>query len=279
MIPERKIDGYFYVWHRLNMNLTSAGVALWDDVGSETHNCLYSEWFHFNPMADGTDMFDFELANGMSCELLEPLKRYRLGYESDELQLDLLWEGAYAPPNLHYDNSAEGGFDVYGDSTTSSSVRPRAPSHRTARRSRSTVITSATTRAAFARVRSATSRRRVRPRLGLRAKRLRRDDGAARADGSRDRPIDRPARLWPLHQGRRAGDDRRRRARGVRARARRPSPPGRHAAGGRERSGAARRGRGRIPLQVAQSLPCSGVSRSGRSTARRAGANARTGST
>jgi hypothetical protein len=114
MIPERKINGYFYVWHRPNMKLTSAGVALWDDVGTETHNCLYSEWFHFNPMSEGTDMFDFQLANGMTCELLEPLKRYRLRFESEELQLDLLWEGAYPPPNLHYDNSAEDGFDVYG---------------------------------------------------------------------------------------------------------------------------------------------------------------------
>lgn len=114
MIPERLIDGYFYVWHRPNMNLTSAGVAVWDGTGCETHNCLYSEWFHFNPMLPGTDMFDFTLGNGMSCRLLEPLKRYRLGYESEEFVLDLVWEGAYAPPNLHYDNHAEQGFDVYG---------------------------------------------------------------------------------------------------------------------------------------------------------------------
>jgi hypothetical protein len=114
MIPEHRIDGYFYVWHRPNMNLTSAGVAMWDERGGETHNCLYSEWFDFNPMAPGTDMFDFRLANGMSCELLEPLRRYRLGYESDAFSLSLLWEGAYTPPNLHYDKSAEQGFDVYG---------------------------------------------------------------------------------------------------------------------------------------------------------------------
>lgn len=112
MVPDRKIDGYFYVWHRPNMKLTSAGVAVWDDVGMELHNCLYSEWFHFNPMAEDTDMFDFALGNGMRCSLLEPLKRYRLAYESPEFGLDLLWEGAYHPPNLHY--TAEHGFDIYG---------------------------------------------------------------------------------------------------------------------------------------------------------------------
>jgi len=112
MVPERRIDGYFYVWHRPNMNLTSAGVALWNDVGSESHNCLYSEWFHFNPMAPDTDMFDFSLANQMTCRVVEPLKEYRLGFTSDELQLDLSWTGAYAPPNLHY--TEEHGFDIYG---------------------------------------------------------------------------------------------------------------------------------------------------------------------
>ena len=114
MVPELNLDGYFYVWHRPNMKLTSAGVAVWDDRGSETHDCLYSEWYHFNPMAPETDMFDFRLGNGMSCEVLEPLKRYRLGYDSDELQLDLLWEGAYHPPNLHYSNSDADGFEVWG---------------------------------------------------------------------------------------------------------------------------------------------------------------------
>jgi hypothetical protein len=112
MVPERKIDGYFYVWHRPNMNLTSAGVALWDDKGTETHNCLYAEWFHFNPMAAGTDMFDFELGNGMRCKVLEPLRRYELGFTSDECSLDLSWTGAYHPPNLHY--TGEHGFDIYG---------------------------------------------------------------------------------------------------------------------------------------------------------------------
>jgi hypothetical protein len=114
MIPERKIDGYFYVWHRPNMRLTSAGVAMWDDSGCETHNCLYSEWFHFNPMSEDTDMFDFELASGMRCKLLEPLKRYHLAYDSPDFALDLIWEGAYAPPNLHYDQSADQGFGIYG---------------------------------------------------------------------------------------------------------------------------------------------------------------------
>lgn len=112
MVPERKLDAYFYVWHRPNMQLTSAGVALWDPHGTETHDCLHAEWFHFNPWAEGRDMFDFELGNGMRCRTIEPLRRYELSYTGDGCSFDLEWTGAYHPPNLHY--SAEHGFDIYG---------------------------------------------------------------------------------------------------------------------------------------------------------------------
>lgn len=102
MIPERRINGYFYVWHRPNMRLTSAGIAIWDDTGSESYDCLYSEWFHFNPMTDDTDMFDFTLANGMTCANISPLKHYNLSYESSECVLELDWKPFSHPPNQHF---------------------------------------------------------------------------------------------------------------------------------------------------------------------------------
>jgi hypothetical protein len=112
MIPERKIDAIFYTWHRPNMGITAAGVALWDPYGAEKHNCLYYDWYNFNPLPDGADMFDYELANGMRCELLEPLKRYKLDYHSDNCTIDLLWEGVTEPLNLHF--QANTGFEDFG---------------------------------------------------------------------------------------------------------------------------------------------------------------------
>src|SRR5277367_4043237 len=100
-IPEREIDGWVYVWHRPNMNLTAAGVALWDPNGSQRQDCLYYHWFNFNPLPSDADMFNFELENGLSMELLEPLRQYRAQYKSEECQLDLTWTAANEPQILH----------------------------------------------------------------------------------------------------------------------------------------------------------------------------------
>jgi hypothetical protein len=113
MVPERNIDGYFYVWHRPNMNLTAAGIAIWDDVGTEHHNCLYSDWYNFTPQTPATDMFSYTLRNGMSCELIEPLWEYRLRHDSPTCRVDLNWRGTEDPLNLHWGHEKEG-YDVFG---------------------------------------------------------------------------------------------------------------------------------------------------------------------
>jgi hypothetical protein len=102
MIPERKIDGFFYMWHRPNMNLTAAGAAVWDQYGEEKHNCLHYEWYHFNALADGSDMFNYELTNGMKMKLLKPLWRYQLQYKSESCDIDLIWEGVFPPKAMAY---------------------------------------------------------------------------------------------------------------------------------------------------------------------------------
>jgi hypothetical protein len=112
MIPERKIDAYFYMWHRPNMKLTSAGVAIWDPYGEERHNCLYADWYNFNDLRPDSDMFNYELTNGMSCEVLEPLWRYKLRYQSPACDIDLLWAGIHPPQELNFKRSK--GFEEYG---------------------------------------------------------------------------------------------------------------------------------------------------------------------
>lgn len=113
MVPERKIDGYFYVWHRPNMNLIAAGIAIWDDIGTEPHNCLYSDWFNFTPTPAGSDMFHYQLRNGMSCELIEPLWEYRLRHDTPTCQVDLNWRGTEDPLNLHWGHEKEG-YETFG---------------------------------------------------------------------------------------------------------------------------------------------------------------------
>lgn len=92
-VPERNINGFFYLWHRPNMKTIACGVAIWDDIGTHRDDCLYYHWFPFNPLSPDADMFDFETSTGMSIKMREPLRSYELRHEAPGCSLDLLWEG------------------------------------------------------------------------------------------------------------------------------------------------------------------------------------------
>lgn len=96
-VPERHINGWFHFMHRPNMGLTAGGVAVWDDRGSDRHDCLFYHWFPFNPLPTNGDMFDFTLSNGMQVQMVDPLREYRLRFNDPKLQLDLRWKGTVEP--------------------------------------------------------------------------------------------------------------------------------------------------------------------------------------
>lgn len=106
LIPERNINGWFYFWHRPNMNLTASGVAIWDGKGEERHNCLFYDWYYFNPFpGEGSDHYNFELDNGMRVDQLEPLNSYRLRYDcrsGQDCQLDLVYTGTVPPQEFSF---------------------------------------------------------------------------------------------------------------------------------------------------------------------------------
>jgi hypothetical protein len=116
-LPDRNINAFFYYWHRPNMQLTSAGVAMWDGTGTHRDDCLYYNWYQFNQLTPDMKMFDFTLDNGMSVELREPLQTYRLGLDTPNCQLDLLWEGVSPAYNLSFGEHEESGSGIgdWGD--------------------------------------------------------------------------------------------------------------------------------------------------------------------
>jgi hypothetical protein len=114
-IPERKIHGTHYVWHRPQLGLTSGGIAFWDGQGEELHDCLYSNWEPYMPFPKDGDVFDYTLANGTSVETIEPGRSYRLGFNGDGCELDAVWEG-FIPIqqfNLAETDLADGGVGHY----------------------------------------------------------------------------------------------------------------------------------------------------------------------
>ncbi|MCB2060166.1 MAG: hypothetical protein R3E09_13315 [Novosphingobium sp.] len=102
-IPEKSINGSFYSHVRPNMNLMMAGPYMWDPSGEYSFNCLYWDWQAMRLLPEGRygvdyDKYDYSTPWGMSVELLEPLKRYKLGYHREGFDLDLEFE---ATAELH----------------------------------------------------------------------------------------------------------------------------------------------------------------------------------
>ncbi len=96
-IPEKKIHGFFYYFFRPNMNLLVGGPAMWDDTGMHTYDCLYYDWQHIQAMPEDAEKFNFTAQNGLSVQLIEPLKKYRLMYDRNGFGLDLIWTAISEP--------------------------------------------------------------------------------------------------------------------------------------------------------------------------------------
>jgi hypothetical protein len=74
-----------------------AGPYVWDPSGEYSFNCLYWDWQAMRVLPNGRygidyDKYDYETPWGMSVRLLEPMKRYQLGYHREGFDLDLIWE-------------------------------------------------------------------------------------------------------------------------------------------------------------------------------------------
>ncbi|MCB2079353.1 MAG: hypothetical protein KDE55_16865 [Novosphingobium sp.] len=101
-IPERKINGFVYYFFRPNMNCLNGGVAMWDLTGEYTWDCLFWDWQFMRELPPGEygvdyNKYDFKAPWSLSCETVEPLQKYRFGYDLKGCKLDLLFEGVAEP--------------------------------------------------------------------------------------------------------------------------------------------------------------------------------------
>lgn len=103
-IPEENINGFFYNHFRPNMNCLLGGPAMWDQSGQHVWDFLFFDWQTMRKLPEGRfgvdyDKYDFITPWSMSIRMLEPLKRYQLGYDREGFKLDLTFT-AIAPPNI-----------------------------------------------------------------------------------------------------------------------------------------------------------------------------------
>jgi len=116
MAAERDLAGFVYLYHRPNIGYTVGGVCAWDTSGSENYDCLLYDWGEPYAMAEGTEMFDCELDNGLKVQVIEPLMSYKLDYRGDSAYtgggcaLDLTFT-AELPP---HDAGMPGGLEEWG---------------------------------------------------------------------------------------------------------------------------------------------------------------------
>jgi hypothetical protein len=91
-IPERQIHGMIQYYFRPNMGMLNGGPVMWDPSGTFQWNCLYYNWSHLQALPDGMQKFDMTARNSLRVRVLEPLTRYKIDYDKDGFQLDLVWE-------------------------------------------------------------------------------------------------------------------------------------------------------------------------------------------
>lgn len=104
-IPERNINGFFYNHFRPNMNCLLCGPAMWDLSGRHTWQFRFFDWQLMRQLPEGRygvdyDKYDFTTPYSFSIRMEEPLRRYRLGYDREGFQLDLVFTGSCDPHSI-----------------------------------------------------------------------------------------------------------------------------------------------------------------------------------
>ena len=119
--PERKIGGWIYTMVRPNIGTVAGGAWVWDDGAHLPWEVLYSRNYTAMRLPRDQDLTDITLPTGTSIKMLEPLHRYKLGFEDAAIiRLDLEWEAVMPPRALRKGESSFktlSHFDQFGHVT------------------------------------------------------------------------------------------------------------------------------------------------------------------
>lgn len=100
-IPERRIHGMLQYYFRPNMGMLNGGPCMWDGSGTWQWNALYYNWSHLQALPSGVQKFDMQARNSLRVKMLEPLQRYKIDYDKEGFEMDLVWEAIAPPHELH----------------------------------------------------------------------------------------------------------------------------------------------------------------------------------
>ncbi len=116
--PQRKLGGWFYSMFRPNIGTVAGGAWVWDDSAHLPWEALYSTNLTAQQLPRDQDLDDCKLPNGVSIKMLEPCKRYAIGYDDgDRFKANLIFDGVMPPEPLTAIASTFGSahhFDQFG---------------------------------------------------------------------------------------------------------------------------------------------------------------------
>jgi hypothetical protein len=97
MVPERRLSGMVYCYHRPNMGYSTGGFAAWDPSGDTYDSCVWYDLEQIWPLQPDTEMFDFSLPSGLTVACVEPQQQYQLQYKDDGCEVDFTWRRVHPP--------------------------------------------------------------------------------------------------------------------------------------------------------------------------------------
>lgn len=118
-VPELKLAGHFYPVFRTNQNICSSGMYVWDDRSTYAHDALYCHTYWHLPMPE--TLTQLRLPSGLSYDVIEPLKKYRVRFSAEGFSADLVYTGLFepilSPKGDHLDQPChfEGWIELAGD--------------------------------------------------------------------------------------------------------------------------------------------------------------------
>jgi hypothetical protein len=116
--PARKLGGWLYTMARPNIGTVAGGAWVWDDTAHLPWDVLYSANYTALRLPRDQDLTDIALPTGVTVKMLEPARRYALGFKDGErCTMALEFAGIMPPRALRKDGSPFGGakhFDQFG---------------------------------------------------------------------------------------------------------------------------------------------------------------------
>lgn len=105
--PERKLGGWLYSMFRPNIGTVAGGCWIWDAEAHLPWEVPYSANYTAMRLPRDQDLTDISLPTGVRMKVLEPLRRYELGFtDEDRLNLKLVFEAIMPPRPLRKGESS-----------------------------------------------------------------------------------------------------------------------------------------------------------------------------